>query len=55
MEKRKLKRIIRTRHLTPEEVARDQEIRRKVQEEFPPKRDLKKEPPTANQGTDSRI
>jgi hypothetical protein len=36
MENRKLKRIIRTRHLTPEEVADDREVRRKVQEEFPP-------------------
>ena len=36
MEKRKLQRITRTRRLTPEEVAKDQEIRRKVQEEFPP-------------------
>jgi hypothetical protein len=36
MEKRKLQRITRTRHLTPEEVANDREVRRKVQEEFPP-------------------
>jgi hypothetical protein len=36
MEKRALQRITRTRHLTPEEVAEDREIRRKVQEEFPP-------------------
>ena len=30
------KRLTRNRPLTPEEVARDQDIRRKVQEEFPP-------------------
>jgi ribosome-binding protein aMBF1 (putative translation factor) len=36
MAQRKLERIVRTRKLTPEEVARDREIRRKVQEEFPP-------------------
>jgi len=36
MEKRKLKRLPRTRHLTPEEVANDREVRRKVQAEFPP-------------------
>ena len=36
VENRKLKRVIRTRPLTQEEVAKDQEIRRKVQAEFPP-------------------
>ena len=36
MEKRKPRRVIRNRPLTPEEVAKDQEVRRKVQEEFPP-------------------
>jgi hypothetical protein len=33
-----LKRVIRSGNLTPEEVARDAEIRRQVQEEFPPAR-----------------
>ncbi len=36
MEKRKLQRVTRNRPLTPEEKAKDREIRRKVQEEFPP-------------------
>ncbi len=36
MEKRRLQRMTRKRPLTSEEVAKDQEIRRKVQEEFPP-------------------
>ena len=36
MEKRELQRVIRKPPLTAEEVAKDQEIRRKVQEEFPP-------------------
>jgi len=36
MEKRKLQRVTRNRPLTPDEVAKDQEVRRKVQEEFPP-------------------
>ena len=36
MEKRKLERVIRKRPLTPEEIANDQDTRRKVQEEFPP-------------------
>ena len=36
MTKPTLQQIIRTRHLTPEEIAKDQEVRRKVQEEFPP-------------------
>jgi ribosome-binding protein aMBF1 (putative translation factor) len=31
------RRIIRDRHLTPEEVAEDNEVRRLVMEEFPPK------------------
>jgi hypothetical protein len=34
--KNKLERVIRTRRLTPEEVANDAEIRRRVEEEFPP-------------------
>jgi DNA-binding phage protein len=38
MEKRKLQRVMRKRLLTAEEIAKDQEIRRKVQEEFPPTR-----------------
>lgn len=38
MAEKKFERVIRTRRLTPEEVARDQEIRRKVEEEFPPAR-----------------
>lgn len=36
MSQRRFERIIRDRRLTPEEAARDEEIRRKVQEEFPP-------------------
>jgi len=35
---KKLERIFRTQKLTSEEVAKDEEIRRKVQEEFPPAR-----------------
>jgi DNA-binding phage protein len=35
---RKIQRISRDRRLTPEEVARDEEVRRKVMEEFPPSR-----------------
>ena len=35
---KKLQREFRNRRLTPEEVARDEEVRRKVQEEFPPAR-----------------
>ena len=34
MAAKKFERVMRTRRLTPEEVARDQEIRRKVEEEF---------------------
>jgi hypothetical protein len=36
MAERKIERIIRTRRLTPEEVAKDEDIRRQVKEEFPP-------------------
>jgi transcriptional regulator with XRE-family HTH domain len=36
MKSDKPKRIFRTRHLTPEEFARDEEIRRKIEAEFPP-------------------
>ncbi len=36
MGQRKFDRVFRDRKLTPEEIARDQEIRRRVQEEFPP-------------------
>ena len=36
MEKRNLQRVTRTRRVTPEEAAKDQEIRRQIQEEFPP-------------------
>ena len=36
MTERKVERVIRTRRLTPEEVARDADIRRQVAEEFPP-------------------
>ncbi len=36
MLKKTFKRIHRTRKLTPEEIARDREIRRKVMQEFPP-------------------
>ena len=35
---KKVERVFRDRHLTPEEAARDAEIRRKVQIEFPPRR-----------------
>jgi ribosome-binding protein aMBF1 (putative translation factor) len=35
---KKLERIFRTQKLTPEEIAKDEEIRRKVMEEFPPAR-----------------
>jgi hypothetical protein len=38
MKPKKLERLKRTRRLTREEVARDREIRRKVEEEFPPAR-----------------
>lgn len=33
---KKIERVFRERRLSPEEVARDEEIRRKVQAEFPP-------------------
>jgi ribosome-binding protein aMBF1 (putative translation factor) len=36
MAKRTLKRVYRSRRLSPEEVAQDREIRRKVMAEFPP-------------------
>ena len=32
----KIQRVFRSGHLTPEEVARDEDVRRKVQAEFPP-------------------
>ncbi len=35
-EKKKLERVVRTRGLTPEEVAKDVEIRQRVEQEFPP-------------------
>jgi hypothetical protein len=35
---RKIERVIRTCRLTPEEAAKDEEIRRRVGEEFPPAR-----------------
>jgi len=38
MAKRQLQRVFRTERRTAEEVARDKEIRRKVQQEFPPAR-----------------
>ena len=38
MAERKIERVIRTRRLTPEEVARDDAIRRRVVKEFPPAR-----------------
>ena len=38
MAAKKFERVMRTRRLTPEEVARDREIRRRVEEEFPPAR-----------------
>ncbi len=51
MEKRKLQRVIRNRPLSPEQVAKDQEIRRKVAEEFPPVPDAMK--PVAQSIADS--
>ena len=33
---KKFQRVFRSGHLTPEEVARDEDVRRKVQAEFPP-------------------
>ena len=36
MAKKKLERVFRDRELNPDEVARDKEIDRKVEEEFPP-------------------
>ena len=36
MTEKRTERVIRTRRLTPEEVARDEDIRRRVEEEFPP-------------------
>lgn len=36
MERKKFKRIVRDRRLTPAEVAADQDVRRKVMQEFPP-------------------
>ena len=36
MTEKKVERVIRNRRLTPEEVARDEDIRRRVEEEFPP-------------------
>ena len=38
MAAQKFERVMRTRKLTPEVIARDREIRRKVEEEFPPAR-----------------
>lgn len=38
MASKKLHRVTRTRQLTPEEVSRDEEIRRNVEAEFPPAR-----------------
>lgn len=40
MDEENLQRVIRSRNLTREEAARDEEIRRKVQQEFPPVRPL---------------
>jgi transcriptional regulator with XRE-family HTH domain len=38
MERKTFKRIVRDRHLTPEEAAKDDQVRRKVTQEFPPAR-----------------
>jgi len=38
MAKRKIERLMRARRLMPEEVAKDAEIRRRVEQEFPPAR-----------------
>ena len=35
---KKLERVVRTRKLTVEEIARDREIREKIEKEFPPAR-----------------
>ncbi len=40
MDEENLQRVIRSRNLTREEAARDEQIRRKVQQEFPPARSL---------------
>ena len=47
----KPKRVVRTEHLTPEQVARDEEIRRKVMEEFPPSHAAS--PPASNSLSES--
>lgn len=36
MERKTFKRIVRDRQLTPDEIAADQDVRRKVRQEFPP-------------------
>jgi hypothetical protein len=36
MERKKFQRLTRATHLTPEEAARDNELRKKIMEEFPP-------------------
>jgi hypothetical protein len=36
MERKTFKRVVRDRHLTPEEAAKDDQVRRKVMQEFPP-------------------
>jgi ribosome-binding protein aMBF1 (putative translation factor) len=36
MSERRIERVIRNRRLTPGEIARDKDVRRRVEEEFPP-------------------
>jgi len=48
---KKLERVFRTGPLTPDEVTRDEEVRRKVQDEFPPARSA----PTAGVGSLSEV
>jgi hypothetical protein len=38
MERKTFKRVVRDRHLTPEEAAADDDVRRKVMQEYPPAR-----------------
>ena len=51
MTERKIERVIRTRRLTPAEVARDDTIRRQDEKEFPPARDS----PPADPGSLSEV
>lgn len=44
MERKTFKRVIRDRHLTVQEVAADEEVRRKVMQEYPPARPIMPQP-----------